>query len=65
MWPSGLGKGLQNLLDWFDSNGRLSVNKRTHRWQQRKFATAKPNVGDITKLIKFNKGIVITTEAAT
>ena len=51
MWPSGLGKGLQNLLDWFDSNGRLKVNKRTHRWQQRKFATVNPNVEVLLNVI--------------
>ena len=59
-----LGAGLQNLLGWFDSNWCLKNNQRTHRWKQRKFATTKPNVGDITKMIKFNKGIVCTTEVA-
>ena len=51
-----LGAGLQNLLGWFDSNWRLKNNQRTHRWKQRKFATTKPNMGDVK--------IVRTTEVA-
>lgn len=34
------------------------IKQRTHSWKQRKFATAKPNVGAITNS-------VCTTEAAT